>query len=90
MAAKDVEGIDSLGGFGSEVAETLGRKNLARGVKVEADEKEASIDLKVTVRYGLPIQEIAWNLQLKIIRTVESMTGVRVIAVNVQVLGIKG
>ena len=50
LAATEVEGIAGMsGGIAGGIAEMLGRKNFAKGVKVEVGEKEAA-DGTVAVR----------------------------------------
>ncbi|MCG8539757.1 MAG: Asp23/Gls24 family envelope stress response protein, partial [Clostridia bacterium] len=45
LAASEVEGIwDMSGGLAGNLSDLLGRKNLAKGVKVEVGEEEAVID----------------------------------------------
>ncbi|MDI3279773.1 MAG: Asp23/Gls24 family envelope stress response protein [Bacillota bacterium] len=89
LAATEVEGIAGMsGGLAGGLAEMLGRKNLAKGVKVEVGEKEAAIDLFVIVDYGVVIPEVAWRAQENVKRAIEAMTGLRVVEVNVHVQGV--
>ena len=89
IAAMDVPGVSSMsGGIANGIAEALGRKNLSKGVKVEVGEKEAAIDLYIIVEYGYRIPEIAWNIQEKVKKSVEAMTGLNVIEVNIHVQGV--
>lgn len=89
IAAMEVQGVTSMsGGIAGGIAEALGRKNLAKGVKVEVGEKEAAIDLFIIVDYGYRIPEVAWSIQEKVKRAVEEMTGLEVIEVNIHVQGV--
>jgi uncharacterized alkaline shock family protein YloU len=89
IAASQVENVTSMsGGIGDGIAGILGKKNLGKGVKVEAGEKEVAIDLSVVVEYGCKIHEVARSIQVKVRDAVESMTGMEVVQVNVNVLGI--
>ena len=64
MAATEVEGIAGMsGGLVGGIAEMLGRKNLAKGVKVEVGETEAAVDLYIIVKYGARIPDIALHVQ---------------------------
>ena len=48
LAATEVEGVAGMsGGVVGGIAELLGRKNFAKGVKVEVGEKEAAVDKAV-------------------------------------------
>jgi uncharacterized alkaline shock family protein YloU len=90
LTAVDIEGVASMsGGIVGGIAEALGRKNLSRGVKVEVGEEDASVDLYLIVNYGSRIPDVAWNTQEKVKKAIETMTGLRVVAVNVHVQGVK-
>ena len=89
IAAMEVEGVAGMsGGIAGGIAEILGRKNLSKGVKVEVGEKEAAIDVYVIIEYGSRIPEVAWNVQEKVKKQVETMTGLSVIEVNIHIQGI--
>lgn len=89
MAASEVKGVSSMnGGFVGGISEILGKKNFAKGVKVQVGEKEATIDLYITVEYGCRIPDIAWEIQNKVKTAVENMTGLKVVEVNIHVQGV--
>jgi len=89
IAATEVPGVAGMsGGIAGGIAEMLGRKNLSKGVKVEVGEKEAAIDLFIIVDYGCRIPDIAWEIQEKVKKSVETMTGLNVIEVNIHVQGV--
>ena len=78
------------GGFAGGITEVLsGRKNLSKGVKVEADEKEVKIDVNIIVEYGSRIPDVAFEIQNRVKKSVENMTGLKVSEVNVHVQGVK-
>lgn len=89
LAATEIEGVAGMsGGIVGGIAEKLGRKNMTKGVKAEVGETEAAIDLSIIVEYGARIQDIAHQIQNKVKNTVESMTGLTVSGVNVNVQGV--
>ena len=89
IAAMEVPGVYSMsGGFAGGISEILGRKNLSKGVKVEMGEKQALIDLYILVEYGCRIPEVAWEIQEKVKRSVELMTGLEVKEVNIHIQGV--
>jgi len=89
LAATEVEGVAGMsGGLAGGIAEKLGRKNMTKGVKADVGEKEATIDIHVIVEYGTRIQEVAYQIQSKVRNAVESMTGLKVLGVNVNVQGV--
>ena len=89
ISATSVESVASLsGGFVDGIAGMLGKKNLGKGVKVEVGEKEVAVDVAVIVEYGCKIHIVAKNVQNIVRETVEDMTGLDVVEVNVNVVGI--
>ena len=89
-AVSEVQGVYEMsGGFAGGIGEVLsGKKNLAKGVKVIVTEKDAKIDVKIIVEYGVRIPEIAFEIQTKVKKAVETMTGLKVTEVNVHVQGV--
>lgn len=88
VATAEVEGIASLAGPAT-ISDILGRsKNITRGVKVEVGAEEVAVDVSVIVDYGMPIQRVCRNVQENIRKSIETMTGLHVIKVDVHVLGV--
>lgn len=86
LAAVEIEGVAGMsGGFVSGVTELLGRKNLAKGVKVEVGQKEAAVDVSIVIEYGFKIPEVAGKIQDNVKHAIESMTGLDVVEVNVHI-----
>ncbi|MBQ8653883.1 MAG: Asp23/Gls24 family envelope stress response protein [Clostridia bacterium] len=87
VAAGEVEGIAGMcnvsGGILSKKA-----NNVTRGVKVEIGTEEASVDVYLNVEYGTPIQKAAQDVQENIRKSIESMTGLHVVRVDVHVQGV--
>ena len=89
MAATEISGVAGMSaGLVGGIAEMLGKKNLAKGVKVEVGEREAAVDLYIIVEYGVRIPDIALRVQENVKRGIESMTGLDVVEVNVHVQGV--
>ena len=89
MAATEIPGVAGMsGGLVGGIAEMLGKKNLAKGVKVEVGEKEAAVDLYVIMEYGVRLPDIAIQVQENVKHAIESMTGLEVVEVNVHVQGV--
>ena len=89
-AASEVPGVASMaGGFAGGISEVFsGKKNFAKGIKVEAGEKETRIDVNIIVEYGVRIPDVAFEIQNRVKKAVESMTGLKVVDVNVHVQGV--
>lgn len=90
VAVSEVPGVASMaGGFAGGITEVLsGKKNLSKGIKVDADEKEVRIDVNIIVEYGSRIPDVAFEIQNRVKKAVESMTGLKVEEVNVHVQGV--
>ena len=89
LAATEVEGVAGMsGGLVGGIAELLGRKNFAKGVKVEVGEREAAVDLFVIVKYGIRIPDVALAVQENVKQAIETMTGLSVVEVNIHVQGV--
>ena len=90
LAASEVEGIAGMsGGTFEGITEKLGRKNLAKGVKVEVGTTEAAVDIYVIVKYGFKIQDMAQKIQDAVKNAIETMTGLSVVEVNIYIQGIE-
>jgi uncharacterized alkaline shock family protein YloU len=83
----EVRGVASVPG--GIVSGILWRKGASKGIKVEASDQEVVIDVALVMDYGAKIPEVAAQVQSKIRRAVEEITGMYVRAVNVSVQGMR-
>ena len=90
VAVSEVQGVASMsGGFAGGITEVLsGKKNMAKGIKVDKTENTAKIDVNIIVEYGSRIPDVAFEIQNRLKKSVESMTGFKVEEVNVHVQGV--
>lgn len=89
VAATEIEGVASMsGGITGGITEMLGMKNLSKGVKVEVGNEEAAIDLFIVVEYGSKIADLGEKVQKNVKSTVETMTGLNVVEVNINIQGV--
>ena len=90
VAVSEVAGVSAMsGGFAGGISEVLsGKKNLAKGIKVEVSENTTKIDVNIIVEYGTRIPDVAFEIQNRVKKAVESMTGLNVTEVNVHVQGV--
>ena len=90
VAVSEVQGVASMSGsFAGGISEVLsGKKNLAKGIKVEKAENVAKIDVNIIVEYGSRIPDVAFEIQNRVKKAVEGMTGFKVEEVNVHVQGV--
>ncbi|MFF7244839.1 Asp23/Gls24 family envelope stress response protein [Embleya sp. NPDC008237] len=91
VAAREIEGVYALGGSMTRALDAVrqrvpgGRPNVAHGVSVEVGERQCALDLNLVVEYGVPIAELGEAVRGHVIDTVERMTGLEVVEVNVAV-----
>ena len=89
IAISEVQGVYGMSGTFAGITEALiGKKNLGKGIKVDADEKSAKIDVNIIVEYGARIPDVAFEIQTRVKKSVETMTGLKVSEVNVHVQGV--
>lgn len=89
LAVSEVEGVYGLSSsFTADIAELLGKKNMSKGIKLSIEEKVVSVECFVVVTYGYEIPAVAEAIQENVINAVESMTGLSVASVNVDIVGI--
>lgn len=90
VAVSEVQGVASMsGGFAGGITEVLsGKKNMAKGIKVEKTENTAKIDVNIIVEYGSRIPDVAFEIQNRVKKSVEGMTGFKVEEVNVHIQGV--
>ncbi len=89
-AAAQVQGVAAMSGniVGSIGGAILGRKNLAKGVRVSSGDRDVVLDLYLSVKYGARIPEVAYKVQESVKRSVEGMTELRVTQVNIHIQGV--
>ena len=90
VAVSEVQGVASMaGGFAGGISEVFsGKKNMSKGIKVDKTENKAKIDVNIIVEYGSRIPDVAYEIQNRVKKSVEGMTGFKVEEVNVHVQGV--
>ena len=89
LAVSEVEGVFGLSSsFTADLKEMLGRKNMSKGVKLTLEEETVTVEAFVIITYGYEIPTVAAAIQENVTTAVESMTGLKVAAVNVDICGI--
>ena len=89
LAAAEVEGVYGLSGSAFEgLGEKLGKKNYTKGIKVEVGTVECAVDMTLSVKYGYRIQDVCQNVQQAVKNAIETMTGLKVVEVNISVTSV--
>jgi uncharacterized alkaline shock family protein YloU len=92
MAAREVSGVFAMG---TGAARTVGAikeripgstgASVSQGVGVEVGENEAAVDLDIVVEYGVSANELGKGIQRNVKSSIERMTGLDVVEVNVNI-----
>ena len=85
IAASEIKGVAGLSATltGGITQVVTGKRNVTKGVKVTVGEKDAIIDMIISVEYGFRIPEVVEKVQENVLTTVEAITGLKVSAVNI-------
>ena len=90
IAACEVPGIAGMcGGFKDGIVDLLGRKNLSKGVQITVKENQVTVDLAIVVDYGAQLLDVCTKIQDGVKKALETMTGLAVVAVNIDVQGVR-
>ena len=89
-AVEEVEGVVGLNiKPGADIVDLIGKKNWGKGLKVTIGAEDAlTIDCNINVAYGNSVVSVANAVQNSVTNALESMAGVKISAVNVNVCGI--
>ena len=89
-ALAEVEGVGSLGVKpGVSLADFATKKNWGKGLKILiAEDNSVSIEVGIMIYYSYSVVDVAAAVQQSVISNVESMAGVKVSDINVNVCGI--
>ena len=89
IAVSEIQGVYGMSGTLAGITEAIsGKKNYTKGVKVDVNESTVKIDVNIIVEYGARIPDVAFEIQTNVKKSVETMTGLRVTEVNVNVQGV--
>jgi uncharacterized alkaline shock family protein YloU len=91
LATREVSGVYALGGGAARAFGALRERipgasaSASQGVSVEVGEKQAAVDLQILVEYGVSIADLARSVRRNVITSIEQMTGLEVVEVNINV-----
>ena len=89
-AAQEVEGVVSLNVKPvADIADLIGKKNWGKGIKIMIlDNNTVSIDCNLNISYGHSVVDVAKAVQESVTNALETMSGIEIANVNVNVCGI--
>ncbi|AZO95229.1 Asp23/Gls24 family envelope stress response protein [Iocasia frigidifontis] len=71
------------------IAHLLGWENLSKGVIVEVEDDNVSLELNIIVEYGTNIHQVAHNIIERVNYTLEDKVGIKVTEIEVNVQGVR-
>ena len=92
IAAREVPGVHELVGQGmgaavSGLAQRVTRADArSTGVNVEVGEREAAVDFRLTVEYGISIPQMVREVRSNVSDRLQAMTGLRVKEINIDII----
>lgn len=88
-AVMEVEGVLALNtNFGAEIQDRLSKKSQKRGVRLTPKDDAVCVDCSIMVLYGYSMQQVGEAVQTAVTQALESMAGLKVCCVNVNIAGI--
>lgn len=89
LAATEVKGVSlTSGSTTNDFSNKIVKKHFTKGVKVQVHEQDITLFMQLIIDYGYPVGETALLVQEKIKNAIESMTGLKVKAVNIRIVGV--
>ncbi|MFI2782992.1 Asp23/Gls24 family envelope stress response protein [Streptomyces sp. ALB3] len=93
IAIRETDGVHSVGrgaskAIGAVAGRVGGSSGGGRGVKVEVGESQTAVDVDIEVEYGIPIHELADRIRAQVTDAVETMTGLEVVEININVFDV--
>ncbi|MHC1750374.1 MAG: Asp23/Gls24 family envelope stress response protein [Cellulosilyticaceae bacterium] len=88
IAALEVEGMMSVGQGKTDFVQSIRGKKASKGIRVEVGDGDVFIDIIATIKYGTKIPEVCMEVQQKVKNSIETMTGLSVQSVNVNISGV--
>lgn len=91
LATREVPGVHDLGSGTARAIGALRERipgasaSAGQGVAVEVGEKQAAVDLQIVVEYGVAITDVSRSIRRNVITSIEQMTGLEVVEVNINV-----
>lgn len=91
-ACREISGVSAMGTGGSRAFGAIKERipgssgpSVSQGVSVEVGETQAAIDLDIVIEYGVSVADLGRSIQRNVKQSVERMTGLDVVEVNVTV-----
>lgn len=87
-ATQEIEGVFGLAPYSANLTGWVIKKQTARPIAITLNDDVAVIDINVVLKSGYAIPEVAEQIQIAVKDAVQSMTGIAVSKVNINIAGI--
>ena len=84
-----IAATEMAGDVQKELVSKLGMKVLSKGVRIAFEDSGIRVDLSIILEYGCSIPEVTAAVQERVKNSIETMTGLKVVDVNIRVADVK-
>ena len=89
-ATMEIEGVHSINStLAGEIIGKLGKKPSLKGINISNDNNKLTININLSIKQNYKIVEVAQNVQNKVKTIIESMTGLEIEKININVVSIE-
>lgn len=90
VSARKVPGVFALGADSGRalgtVRDALAATDLGPGIRVAVGQSQVAVDVELVAEYDVPLQDLADRVRDAVYRAVQSIVGMQVVEVNVDVV----
>lgn len=86
-AMLEVDGTKEYSTLAGDIIDKFFKKNF-KGISLSIENKDVLVSINLVVKLNYKITEVAKDVQVKVKNAIEMMTGLNVISVNVNVVGV--
>ena len=87
-AAREIEGVYSLAPYNANLTGWVIKRQTARPIAITLNDDVAVVDIHIVLQSGYAIPVVAEKVQVAVKEAVQSMTGIAVSKVNINIAGI--
>jgi len=88
-AAVDVDGVYGLyQSPGKELTSVSSRKGISKGVKLNIEGDDVTVDVHIIVEIGYSVSEVGAEVQKAVVSAIEAAVGAKVSTVNIHICGV--
>ena len=93
LIEKEVLSFDEVSRFADaslteNIQAAFGRELINPGIRITSDDDSLTIQLEIIVYFGVNIPQLCYDIQTDVKKNIESVTGLQIKAVNIEVIGI--